>query len=51
MFLPMQKTPAAVMRVLLEFIREAKEAGADRVRYCDTVGVMTPLEYIIGLLE
>lgn len=29
---------------LIEFITEAKKAGADRVRYCDTVGVMTPLE-------
>ncbi len=29
---------------LLQFITEAKKAGADRVRYCDTVGVMTPLE-------
>ena len=29
---------------LIQFITEAKRAGADRVRYCDTVGVMTPLE-------
>ncbi|HHY41569.1 MAG TPA: homocitrate synthase [Thermoanaerobacterales bacterium] len=29
---------------LLEFIKAAKEAGADRIRYCDTVGIMTPME-------
>ncbi|WP_213974230.1 homocitrate synthase [Tepidanaerobacter acetatoxydans] len=29
---------------LIQFIKAAKEAGADRVRYCDTVGIMTPLE-------
>jgi len=29
---------------LLQFIKAAKEAGADRVRYCDTVGIMTPME-------
>lgn len=29
---------------LVEFARRAKEAGADRLRYCDTVGIMTPLE-------
>jgi len=29
---------------LLEFVREAKRAGADRIRYCDTVGIMTPME-------
>lgn len=29
---------------LLQFITEAKKAGADRVRYCDTVGIMTPME-------
>lgn len=28
---------------LLKFARRAKEAGADRLRYCDTVGIMTPL--------
>ncbi|MBN9645856.1 homocitrate synthase [Terrisporobacter glycolicus] len=27
---------------LIEFINLAKEAGADRFRYCDTVGVMEP---------
>ena len=27
---------------LIEFINVAKEAGADRFRYCDTVGVMEP---------
>ena len=29
---------------LVEFARKAKEAGADRLRYCDTVGIMTPLK-------
>ncbi len=29
---------------LVEFAEQAKEAGADRLRYCDTVGIMTPLE-------
>lgn len=29
---------------LVEFAEHAKEAGADRLRYCDTVGIMTPLE-------
>lgn len=29
---------------LIEFIKEAKRAGADRVRYCDTVGILTPIE-------
>lgn len=27
---------------LLEFARQAKEAGADRLRYCDTVGILEP---------
>lgn len=27
---------------LVEFITEAKKAGADRFRYCDTVGIMEP---------
>ena len=27
---------------LLEFINEAKKAGANRFRYCDTVGIMEP---------
>lgn len=27
---------------ILEFARTAKEAGADRIRYCDTLGIMTP---------
>lgn len=30
------------MEFLLEFARAAKEAGADRLRYCDTVGIMEP---------
>lgn len=29
---------------LVKFAKQAKEAGADRLRYCDTVGIMTPLE-------
>jgi homocitrate synthase NifV len=32
------------MEFLLKFAREAKEAGADRIRYCDTVGTMEPFE-------
>jgi homocitrate synthase NifV len=28
---------------LLEFMRAAKQAGANRLRYCDTVGVLNPL--------
>jgi homocitrate synthase NifV len=27
---------------LIKFAKEAKEAGADRLRYCDTVGMMEP---------
>ena len=27
---------------LVKFAKEAKEAGADRLRYCDTVGIMEP---------
>ncbi|OPX89673.1 MAG: 2-isopropylmalate synthase [Pelotomaculum sp. PtaB.Bin104] len=27
---------------LIEYARAAKEAGADRLRYCDTVGIMEP---------
>lgn len=30
------------MEFLLQFARAAKEAGADRLRYCDTVGIMDP---------
>ena len=29
---------------LLQFVKAAKEAGADRIRYCETVGIMTPIE-------
>jgi len=29
---------------LVEFASAAKEAGADRLRYCDTVGILDPLE-------
>jgi homocitrate synthase NifV len=28
---------------LIQFCRVAREAGADRVRYCDTLGIMDPL--------
>ncbi|KLU62597.1 2-isopropylmalate synthase [Peptococcaceae bacterium CEB3] len=30
------------MDFLIEFAREAKKAGADRLRYCDTVGINDP---------
>jgi len=30
------------MEFLLQFARAAKEAGADRLRYCDTVGILDP---------
>jgi homocitrate synthase NifV len=30
------------MDFLLQFTRAGKEAGADRLRYCDTVGIMEP---------
>ncbi|MCL6639230.1 MAG: homocitrate synthase [Firmicutes bacterium] len=30
------------MEFLIQFARVAKEAGADRLRYCDTVGIMEP---------
>jgi homocitrate synthase NifV len=29
---------------LIDFARTAKESGADRLRYCDTVGIMDPFE-------
>ncbi|WP_408955641.1 homocitrate synthase [Natroniella sp. ANB-PHB2] len=29
---------------LFKFAKEAKEAGADRLRYCDTVGIMEPFD-------
>ncbi|WP_026894950.1 homocitrate synthase [Clostridiisalibacter paucivorans] len=29
---------------LLKFAKLAKEAGADRVRFCDTVGIMNPID-------
>lgn len=29
---------------LVEFARAAKEAGADRLRFCDTVGILDPFE-------
>jgi len=30
------------MKFLTEFARAARDAGADRLRYCDTVGIMDP---------
>lgn len=30
---------------LVEFAGVAKESGADRLRYCDTVGILDPLEF------
>lgn len=30
------------MDYLIEFAKEAKKAGADRLRYCDTVGILDP---------
>ena len=32
----------ADMEFLIEFATTAKEHGADRLRYCDTVGMMDP---------
>lgn len=29
---------------LMEFAREAKKAGANRIRYCDTVGILDPFK-------
>ncbi len=29
-------------KFLIKFAKEAKEAGADRLRYCDTVGILEP---------
>jgi homocitrate synthase NifV len=34
----------AAPEFLVEFGATAKEAGADRLRYCDTVGILDPLE-------
>ncbi|WP_240985768.1 homocitrate synthase [Acididesulfobacillus acetoxydans] len=42
------------MDFLVEFAREAKRAGADRIRYCDTVGINDPFttyERIKTLIE
>jgi homocitrate synthase NifV len=39
---------------LIEFARAAKEAGADRLRYCDTVGILDPFttyERVKDLIE
>ncbi len=35
---------------LVEFIRTAKEAGADRFRYCDTIGLMDPVS-VFNVIE
>ncbi|MFZ5595423.1 MAG: homocitrate synthase [Bacillota bacterium] len=32
------------MQFLIEYARVAKQAGADRLRYCDTVGIMDPFK-------
>ncbi len=32
------------MEFLLQFARNARDAGADRIRYCDTLGIMDPFE-------
>jgi homocitrate synthase NifV len=32
------------MEFLLQFARNARDAGADRLRYCDTLGIMDPFE-------
>jgi homocitrate synthase NifV len=34
----------ADLEFLVEFTRAAKEAGADRLRFCDTVGILDPFE-------
>jgi homocitrate synthase NifV len=34
----------ADMEFLLQFTRTAKEVGADRLRYCDTLGILDPFE-------
>lgn len=42
------------LEFLLKFAREAREAGADRLRFCDTVGVLEPFktyELITTLIE
>ncbi len=42
------------MDFLIQFTRAAKEAGADRLRYCDTVGILDPFatyENIKTILE
>ena len=35
------------MEFLLQFARTAKDAGADRLRYCDTLGILDPFETFI----
>lgn len=44
----------ADMEFLIEFARTAKEHGADRLRYCDTVGMMDPFriqEHVKTLID
>jgi len=35
------------MEFLLQFARTARDAGADRLRYCDTLGILDPFEAFI----
>lgn len=35
------------MEFLLQFARTARDAGADRLRYCDTLGILDPFETFI----
>ena len=37
------------MEFLLQFARNAREAGADRLRYCDTLGIMDPFETFLRI--
>lgn len=39
----------ADMEFLIQFAKTAKEAGADRLRFCDTVGVLDPFETYIRI--
>lgn len=36
---------------LVEFAKAAQQAGADRLRYCDTVGIMTPMKIYEGIRD
>lgn len=37
------------MEFLLQFARNARDAGADRLRYCDTLGIMDPFETFLRI--